>query len=159
MGLSSSLIENLPWEANLCNIFTVHLPLVLFPTLAHIQEMARDYHICIDRRPAPCHGLCVPQVHKITGENERCFDIFKCLLRAFTTSGCHNVHVASSACSAFKQYWNGSIHFAQNFKTWSSISCAIFGKHVHFLWLLLSQDHHNFQQLLNPASNPQPSIS
>lgn len=66
---SSSLIENLPWEANLHNIFAVHLPLPVFPLLAHFQEMVEDYHICIDQL------LVRASIHKCTKH-------FRCLLRA-----------------------------------------------------------------------------
>lgn len=147
---SSSLIENLPWEANLHNIFGVHLPLPVFPLLAHFQEMVEDYHICIARRPAPCQGLH-PQVHKTLQVSPE----------GYTISGRHSAHVANSAPSILKLYCNGRIHFAQNFKTWSTISCAIFGKHTN---TDIFFDCYFFKitiifsscKAINPASNPQP---
>lgn len=81
----------------------------------------------------------------------------------YTISGRHSAHVANSAPSTFKLYCNGRIHFAQNFKTLSTISCAIFGKHTN---TDIFFDCYFFKitiifsscKVINPASNPQPSF-
>lgn len=114
--------------------------------------MVEDYHICIARRPAPCQGLH-PQVHKTLQVSPE----------GYTISGRHSAHVANSAPSTFKLSCNGRIHFAQNFKTWSTISCAIFGKHtntdIFFDWYFFKITIiFNSCKVINPASNPQPSF-
>lgn len=139
--------------------FLCSSPIVSVP---HISTTPGNggYHICIDKKPALCHGLCLPQAHKINGEN----NVFKCLLRAFTTSGCHSVRATSSACSTFKQYRNGRTHFAQNFITWPYIDCAISGKQTctdivfdcNFLKITII---FSSCKVINPASNPKPSFS
>lgn len=101
-------------------------------------------------RPAPCQGLH-PQVHKTLQVSPE----------GYTISGRHSAHVANSAPSILKLYCNGRIHFAQNFKTWSTISCAIFGKHTN---TDIFFDCYFFKitiifsscKAINPASNPQP---